>query len=1234
MLRRLFTSVLIAFVGVVTLNAQNENGAIRITLKDKGNNETIPFANVVVYQNGVQVGVGTTNMDGEAVIKPLAPGKYDVKGVYVGYQASEVKGVLVGEGKTVPITISLSNGEGVRLDEVDVVTYAVPLIDPDTKTGQTVTREDYQNLATKDINSVAATTAGVYQADEGGGLNVRGGRGQSTTYFVDGVKVIGTPNIPQQGIDQINVILGGLPASYGDASSGVISISTRGPQSTYFGGIELISSQITDPYGYNSLGFSLGGPIWNKKDSTGNKRTVVGFFLSGQGVYQKDPDPSAVPLYKIKDARLAEIKADPLRPSASGLGSISELNYVTKDDLEELKTRPNSSSRGLTIQGKVDYAPTTKTNLSLGGFLEYGNSNRFSFANMLFNSDNNIQDISTKYRVNLGITQKIGDNTVSKDKKQSLITNSFFRFIASYERSNAVSQSSRHKDRLFDYGYIGKFDRTFLERDFLPNYQLNQQFALGKDTIWAYEYQSRSELLSKFTPADLNPDAAGISNYLLNTVGAGIPFDFISAAGGVRNGDQPLSVYGLYSGYGTTPGGYSKSIGSLARIATSFNTDVKNHALTLGFEFDQRQSSFYSVATVELWTLMRQLVDVHLQDLDKSNPILVPELSGGIPYYFYDNKYLKDKQTKFSISLNEKLGLPVNDTKRINIDALDPSTFTMDMFSASDLLGTNDLNRTVGYRGFDHTGKIYTKNSSVDEFLNAKDAQGFNTRPQGAFKPIYMAGFIMDKFDFKDIKFNVGLRVDRYDANQKVLKDKYMLHDGARISDLASFGATSSFNVQAPGNLPKDAFVYISDDPSSGGASRIVGYRVEDQWYDAKGTEISDPSLINSSQGKPLPLFKDLSNYKQNMSSGGFTNYKAQINVMPRVAFSFPISDVANFFAHYDVLTVRPEGNPLNLIDYYQMNSNTSVIANPNLRPQRTVDYELGFSQVLNERKNAALTINAFYREMRDMVQQRSIVGAYPKTYIMYDNIDFGTVKGLAFTFDLRRSGGSRINANYMLQFAEGSGSNANSGANLASSGQPNLRVLQPLDYDQRHSITVVYDYRFGSGKDYKGPKFKRKNGTDLEILKNVGFNINLGVGSGTPYTRRSAPVALLSNQRQSIEGQLNGSYKPWNIRTGLRVDKNFELTWGKKEGDAKKTANLNVYLQVLNLLNRRNVLNVYSYTGNPDDDGYLNSAIAEQLIKNLPSQTSYRDLYAIRVNSPNNYSNPRVIRIGVLFDF
>ncbi len=131
--------------------AQNKTGAIKVLLKDKGNNEAIPFANVVATQGGVQVGVGTTNMDGECIIKPLTPGKYDVKGVYVGYQASEIKGVLVGEGRTAYITIALSNGDGVDLQAIDVIAYQVPLVDPDTKSGAVVDREQYQNMATKNI---------------------------------------------------------------------------------------------------------------------------------------------------------------------------------------------------------------------------------------------------------------------------------------------------------------------------------------------------------------------------------------------------------------------------------------------------------------------------------------------------------------------------------------------------------------------------------------------------------------------------------------------------------------------------------------------------------------------------------------------------------------------------------------------------------------------------------------------------------------------------------------------------------------------------------------------------------------------------------------------------------------------------------------------------------------------------------------------------------------------------
>lgn len=87
--------------------AQNNNGAIKVVLQDSATKEAIPFANVVVYKDGVQVGVATTDIDGVVVIKPLAPDTYTVQGVYVGYKVNEIKDVLVEKNKTTYITIPL-----------------------------------------------------------------------------------------------------------------------------------------------------------------------------------------------------------------------------------------------------------------------------------------------------------------------------------------------------------------------------------------------------------------------------------------------------------------------------------------------------------------------------------------------------------------------------------------------------------------------------------------------------------------------------------------------------------------------------------------------------------------------------------------------------------------------------------------------------------------------------------------------------------------------------------------------------------------------------------------------------------------------------------------------------------------------------------------------------------------------------------------------------------------------
>ncbi len=170
-------------------------GIIKVILKDKNSNEAIPFANVVVYDfKNIQKAVATTNMDGEAIIKNIAPGKYNVKGVYVGYKAAMTNNVQVKAGKTTYLNMQLSNGECLSLQEVEVVTYAQPLIDSDTKSGATITREDYQFMSTKNINSVAATSQGVFSKNN----NIRGGRSNSLNYSTISVNTYNSPPLDQK----------------------------------------------------------------------------------------------------------------------------------------------------------------------------------------------------------------------------------------------------------------------------------------------------------------------------------------------------------------------------------------------------------------------------------------------------------------------------------------------------------------------------------------------------------------------------------------------------------------------------------------------------------------------------------------------------------------------------------------------------------------------------------------------------------------------------------------------------------------------------------------------------------------------------------------------------------------------------------------------------------------------------------------------------------------------------
>ena len=254
------------------------------------------------------------------------------------------------------------------------------------------------------------------------------------------------------------------------------------------------------------------------------------------------------------------------------------------------------------------------------------------------------------------------------------------------------------------------------------------------------------------------------------------------------------------------------------------------------------------------------------------------------------------------------------------------------------------------------------------------------------------------------------------------------------------------------------------------------------------------------------------------------------------------------------------------------------------------------------------------------MIQRRTFFPvAIVNQYTTYDNQDFGTVKGFSFQYDLRRTGNISFLANYTLQFADGTGSDADSQRGLTSRG--NLRTLFPLNFDERHRINASLDFRYRSGKRYNGPRILGK-----DIFANAGLNIQAIGVSGRPYTANLTPFELTG---AGTVGAINGARKPWNFTLNLRVDKRFDI--GNNLG-------LNVYLRISNVLDQRNIINVYPASGSAEDDGFLASSrgfdAIQSITNSLREVDSYLASYQWRILNPNFFSLPRRMYLGAIFDF
>ncbi|MFZ9943539.1 MAG: carboxypeptidase-like regulatory domain-containing protein, partial [Bacteroidia bacterium] len=628
MLRRIYL-LTAAFIVATGFVAFAQTGAIKGKVLDKTTKEPLPFANVIVEINGSQAGGAQTDFDGNFNIKPLQPGRYNIKASFVGYTAVEITGVLVSADKITFQDLLMGKG-AVDITAIDVTAYKNPIIDkgnPSTQT--TITQEEIKVAPTRDVKSVAATTAGVYQKDEGDDVNVRGSRSNATDYYIDGIKVRGSTNLPQSGIEQITVVTGGVPAQYGDATGGIINITTRGPSKEFFGGIELVTSEPFDKYGYNLFGGNLSGPILSKRNAEGKvDRTLIGFFVSGEYQMEKDPDPSAIGFYKVKDEVWNEIVSAPLASANPGSTVFrNKADTLKAWSFEKIDAKQNVKSQSYRFAGKLDFSPAENLNVTIGGSLDHRASRDWNYSYSLYNYDNNAQRIDDSWRVFGRLTQKIGGSSgPDSEASKALIKNIYYSLQVDYSKTKTVLQDETNEDRFFDYGYIGRFDitknqglvyrtPTIIED---PNGNPDTLFSeiglvdpVTGDSIFYEQIALPGDSLVQFTPGGVNTlTELYTSQYfsLASPFGAQGYYQNlfqIDQNGGLLNGQRPLSDYGMWIMPGYTYNGYNRNETSQFRLSAQVNADIKDHAITAGFEYEQRSDRGFAVAPVGLWSIMR-----------------------------------------------------------------------------------------------------------------------------------------------------------------------------------------------------------------------------------------------------------------------------------------------------------------------------------------------------------------------------------------------------------------------------------------------------------------------------------------------------------------------------------------------------------------------------------------------------------------------------------------------------
>ncbi|MCK4578813.1 MAG: TonB-dependent receptor [Candidatus Marinimicrobia bacterium] len=314
----------------------------------------------------------------------------------------------------------------------------------------------------------------------------------------------------------------------------------------------------------------------------------------------------------------------------------------------------------------------------------------------------------------------------------------------------------------------------------------------------------------------------------------------------------------------------------------------------------------------------------------------------------------------------------------------------------------------------------------------------------------------------------------------------------------------------------------------------------------------------------------------------------------PRVGIAYPISDqgvihfsYGHFFQipNYEHLYINPDFE-VSLVQRSGANpprGSYNIMGNAELKPEKTVSYEIGLKQALSQ--DLTIDLTGYNKDIRDLIGQITLSTITGGRHWRYINRDYANVRGITVALEmLERPGGIGFSLDYTYQSASGNASDPLDESKNQETDPPiqSEKKRRPLNWDQTHSLNL----------------------TATTTQQGSRFSLIGKLGSGTPYTRESP----FFNNRI-----LNGERKPMTMTVNLNVTKDLVF----------RNFTMSVFLKVTNLFDRKNNKDVYASSGSADYDYSM-------IFSNYRGYGTQEEWYI----QPNYYREVRKIVLGCSFLF